>query len=117
MPRSLLRSLTGKRDFELVFKEGVCLASQYLVIYARMNQLNIKRLGLSVSRKLGSAVMRNRIKRLLRESMRTVLEEIPSGCDVVIIAKKSSTKGRLDDFTRDIRRFFHTMTEPKAGIS
>jgi ribonuclease P protein component len=117
MPKSLLRSLTGRRDFELVFKEGVSLASQHLVIYARLNQLSFHRLGLSVSRKLGNAVLRNRIKRLLKESMRKVLEEIPLSADFVIIARKSSAKGELDGFIRDIRKFLQTMTKTKAGIS
>jgi ribonuclease P protein component len=90
--KSLLRSLPGRRDFELVFKEGVSLASQHLVIYARLNQLSVHRLGLSVSRKLGNAVLRNRIKRLLKESMRKVFEEIPLSADFVIIARKSSQR-------------------------
>jgi ribonuclease P protein component len=117
MPKSLLRSLPVRRDFELVFKEGMSLASQHLVIYARPNQLSVQRLGLSVSRKLGNAVLRNRIKRLLKESMRKLVEEIPLSADFVIIARKSSAKGELDDFIRDIRKFLQTMTKPKAGIS
>jgi ribonuclease P protein component len=117
MPKSLLRSLTGRRDFDLVFKEGASLASQHLVIYARLNQLGFHRLGLAVGRKLGNAVVRNRIKRLLRESMRKVLEEIPLRTDFVIIARKSSVKGELEDFIRDIRRFLQAMPKLKAGVS
>jgi ribonuclease P protein component len=81
-------------------KDGVTLSSQYLVIYARPNELNCNRLGLSVSKKIGNAVIRNRIKRLLREALNKFSHEWPFYCDFVIVAKKSSVEGTLDDFVQ-----------------
>jgi len=77
MRKKPLRSLRKKRDFDLVFRDGFALGSRYLVIYAKPNELSINRLGLSVSKKIGKAVIRNRIKRLLKEAMRKIQEEIP----------------------------------------
>jgi len=105
--------LTKRRDFELVFSDGVNLASRYLVIYARPNELSFNRLGLSVGKKLGNAVTRNRIKRLLREAMRKVIEEIPLNCDFVIVAKRSSVEGRLDDFILEIKKIMTRLMNEK----
>jgi ribonuclease P protein component len=106
MRKKPLRSLRKKRDFELVFKSGVVSRSRNLVLHARPNELGFHRLGLSVSKKIGKAVTRNRIKRLLREAVRKTMEEAPSNYDFVLVAKKPSAEGRLDDFVRDIKIFF-----------
>ena len=113
MRKKPLRSLRKRRDFELVFKNGVALGSQYLVIYARPNGLSFNRLGLSVGKKIGKAVTRNRIKRLLKEALKRVLEEISLNYDFVIVAKKSSADRELDDFVQDIKRFFSKLLNEK----
>lgn len=100
-----MRSLTKRRDFELVFKEGVTSASKYLVMYAKPNELSFNRLGLSVSKKVGKAVTRNRIKRLLREAMRKPLHGVTLNYDFIIVARRSSVEGKLDDFIQVIKRF------------
>jgi ribonuclease P protein component len=115
MPKGPFRSLTRKRDFEAVFKEGMNSASRYLVVYAKPNELSTNRLGLSVSRKVGKAVARNRIKRLLREAMRKSLDRISLDCDFVLIAKKSSVEAELDDFIQDIKRFLSRLTREKSS--
>ncbi len=102
----------------MVFRDGVNLASRYLVIYARPNELSFNRLGLSVGKKLGNAVTRNRIKRLLREAMRKVIEGIPLNCDFVIVAKRSSVEGRLDDFILEIKKIMtRLMNEKNTDIT
>jgi ribonuclease P protein component len=97
----------------LVFKKGLNAASKHLVIYARLNELTFTRLGLSVGKKIGKAVMRNRIKRLLKEAMRKVLEELPLHYDFVIVAKRPSAEGTLDDFIREIKKFLPRLLNEK----
>ena len=104
MRQKPLLSLTRRRDFDLVFKEGVTLASRNLVIYARPNELSLSRLGLSVSRKIGKAVTRNRVKRLLREAMRKLSGDFSVHYDFVLIARKLSVDSCLDDFLFDIKK-------------
>ena len=89
----------------MVFKEGVTSASKYLVMYAKPNELSFNRLGLSVSKKVGKAVTRNRIKRLLREAMRKPLHGVTLNYDFIIVARRSSVEGKLDDFIQVIKRF------------
>jgi ribonuclease P protein component len=105
--------LTRRGDFEVVFRKGVSSASRYLVMYATPNELDISRLGLSISKKVGKAVKRNRLKRLLREAMRKGLEGLALNCDFVIIAKKSSVEAELDDFSQDIKRFLSKLVHEK----
>jgi ribonuclease P protein component len=82
MRKKPLRSLRKKGDFELVFKSGVVSRSRNLILHARPNEFGFHRLGLSVSKKIGKAVTRNRIKRLLREAVRRTVEEAPSNINI-----------------------------------
>jgi len=117
MRQKPLPSLVKKRDFDLVFKEGVTLVSKDLVIYARPNELSFSRLGLSVSKKIGKAVTRNRIKRLLREAMRKLSGEFSVHVDFVLVARKLSVDSCLDDFLLDVRRCLpRLMNEERTDI-
>jgi ribonuclease P protein component len=117
MRQKPLLSLTKKRDFDLVFKKGVTLASKNLVIYAKPNELSFSRLGLSVSKKIGKAVTRNRIKRLLREAMRKLSGDFPMHYDFVLIARKLSVDSCLDDFSLDIKKsLLRLMNEEHTDI-
>jgi ribonuclease P protein component len=117
MRQKPLLSLTKKRDFDLVFKKGVTLASKNLVIYAKPNELSFSRLGLSVSKKIGKAVTRNRIKRLLREAMRKLSGDFSMHYDFVLIARKLSVDSCLDDFSLDIKKsLLRLMNEEHTDI-
>jgi ribonuclease P protein component len=58
-----------------------------IVVYGARNGLGVTRLGLSVSRKVGGAVQRNRVKRLLREAFRVAQRALPAGLDLVVVAR------------------------------
>ena len=69
--------LVSSKDFERVFAERKSVSNRWLVLYGAANDVGHPRIGLTVSRKLGSATVRNRWKRLLREAFRLKQHELP----------------------------------------
>lgn len=85
MPQS--RRLHGKEDFARVFDAKMRKPVGPIVFWATPNTLDYPRMGLSVSRRVGNAVKRNRIKRMLREAFRTTQHEWPAGYDMVLAVR------------------------------
>jgi ribonuclease P protein component len=80
--------LTRSADFDRVFRSGRSHAGRELVLYVfPRGEDGSARLGLSVSRKVGGAVERNRVKRLLREAFAVESARLPAGTDAVIVAR------------------------------
>ena len=83
-------SLKKNGQFREVYKNGRSLANKYLVIYVLENNLEINRLGISVSKKVGNSVVRHHLARLVRESYRLHEDMFNSGLDIVVVARKSA---------------------------
>ncbi len=81
--------LSRSRDFDAVYRQGRSASTRFLVLYwfVREEGEIDPRLGLAVPKGAGNAVVRNRIKRQLREVWRERLERVPGGRDYVLIAK------------------------------
>lgn len=80
-------SIKLNRDFKRLYYKGGCVGSDILVIYYRKNSLKCNRLGITVGKKIGGAVERNRAKRLIRESYRLIEDEVAKSYDIVIVCR------------------------------
>jgi ribonuclease P protein component len=79
--------LHGPTAFAAVYDQRIRDSRGPLTVYASPNALEHCRLGLSVSRKVGTAVRRNRIKRQLREAFRLMQHDLPVGYDIIIVVR------------------------------
>ncbi len=81
------RRLKSRTDFERCYQRKRSVADELLIVYACENGRDWPRFGCSVSRKIGNAVVRNRIKRLLREAFRLSQHDLPAGIDLILLPR------------------------------
>ena len=90
-PKSFLDSIKNTRSFKAVYSHGRHEANAYFVMYVMANDNGFNRLGLSISKKVGNAVVRNRIRRLVKESCRLMAYRVIRGFDIVIVARQAAS--------------------------
>jgi ribonuclease P protein component len=78
--------LRARREFQLVYDRGSKVHGRFMTVFTLPNSLEVSRLGISATRKLGGAVERNRAKRVMREVFRTHTRD--AGFDVVVIPRR-----------------------------
>ena len=111
------RRLSRSGEFDRVYREGRSHASRHLVVYAFPRaDAESPRLGVSVGRKLGGAVERNRVKRLLREAFWARAEALPDGLDFVIVARPAAGELARDGGGTAIEQALGVVLE-EAGLT
>jgi ribonuclease P protein component len=90
-------------DFRRVYDRRRSVSDQWLIVYACENGLPHLRLGLSVSRKVGKANHRNRLRRLYREAFRLTRHEMPTGLDLILIPRRPD-EPPLEELKRSLPR-------------
>jgi ribonuclease P protein component len=87
--------LVRRGDFDVVYRTGRRLSSSHFTAFVRSNELPRSRFGFSIKKALGGAVVRNRIRRRLREMVRCRRQEIAPGWDIVIHPKSAVATGEF----------------------
>ena len=97
--------MKSARDFERAFRQGRRARGDVLVVVVIENGLDVSRLGLSVGRKIWkSAVRRNRVRRIFRESFRLTRERLPVGIDVILIPARPALRPELAETCEELER-------------
>lgn len=104
MPQRFPKSnrLRKSPEFQRVYQLARRWGDARILVFGRRNELGTTRLGLSVSRRFGGAVQRNRIKRLLREAFRLSLHQLPSNLDLIVIPRQGIAP-ELEDLKHSLR--------------
>ena len=103
-------SLKLNHIFQRLYRTGG-QANGYLVLYARKNRTDTNRVGITVSKKLGHAVVRNRVRRRLREVYRLNEDKFQAGWDIVVVAR---TRAVYAEFNQLVDAYMSAAQ--KAGI-
>jgi ribonuclease P protein component len=113
------RRLSRSADFDAVYRRGRSASSRHLVVYAFNREPAAEaaepRVGLTVSRKVGGAVERNRVKRLLREAAARVLPELGAGVDLVIVARPGLAEALAGERADWLERELHELAVRASG--
>jgi ribonuclease P protein component len=101
-----------RKDYLNIYKRGRRIHSDNFTVILSPNPSGEKRLGIAVSKKVGNAVKRNRIKRLLREFFRLNKDQLPDSKDMVIIAKKDVSPLKYRDVCLELADIFKKKQRP-----
>jgi len=102
--------LRKNRDFESVFKKGKTLSGKYFFLKVQKNDLQINRFGFIVGKKItNKAVLRNKIKRRLREVVKENLDRVKLGFDIVIVAKPEILDKNYQQIKNDLENLLQNL--------
>lgn len=104
-----VEKLKKSSQFSEVYKKGKSNATRLVVMYRLENGLGANRVGYSVSKKVGKAVVRNRAKRLIKEAYRLNSSEIKTGYDLVFIARVRMNSAEYDEVEKSVKRLLRDL--------
>ena len=94
--------LLNRKDFVNLNRSGKRHRTGHFIVLSKKNGLVITRLGITVNKRIGNAVKRNRIKRLIREFFRLNKESFQEGCDVIVIANRGAHELLFKDIEKEL---------------
>lgn len=112
------RRLAKRREFLRVYEKGQKIVSRYVVLFFAANALPHSRIGITATKKLGKANIRNRLKRWTREvyrRQREPLEIDQRSLDVVVNVKPNAADATFQDYSRDLARAIARVVKDAAG--
>ena len=96
------------KEFKDVYTGGRKKVGSFFVLYWKKNGLSYHRLGVSVSKKIGGAVVRSRIKRIFRETFRQIKPKVGDGVDCVLVARRRMRTISAGVFSKEYYRLLQT---------
>ena len=108
--------ITRRSEFLKIFQHGIRYNTEnFLIIIFPGNNKPIRRFGITVSKKVGGAVKRNRVKRLVKEFFRLHKDQLPESSDILFIAKSSSAYLKYSALSKEMVDFFKRIASDLAS--
>ncbi|AEV70651.1 ribonuclease P protein component [Acetivibrio clariflavus] len=108
--------IKNNKDFLKLYKKGKFFVAKYLVLYVLSNNSNVNRLGITVSKKFGKSVKRNRIKRLIKESYRHFESQLKQGFDLVFVARSCEEMPNFSEVKKEMKYLLRKLEVFKEDI-
>jgi ribonuclease P protein component len=89
-------------EFKKVYSEGRYYVEKYIVMYAMRNSASYNKVGYSVSKKVGKAVTRNRVKRLMKENYRLFEKDSKKGFNIIFTARPASAEADFESIRKNM---------------
>ncbi|WP_242973987.1 ribonuclease P protein component [Clostridium thermosuccinogenes] len=105
---SMYKTIPIKKNYEFlrIYKKGRFYVGKFIVLYVMDNNLNVRRLGITVGKKFGKSVRRNRVKRLIRENYRVYEPFLNDSCDYVFVARNTGLVPDYSDISKEMKFLF-----------
>lgn len=97
--------LKKNSDFKSVYAKGRSFATKILVMYYKPNRQGYNRIGFSISKKVGKAVVRNRVRRLIKENLKQ-MDDINVGYDIIFIARVAIVEADFHEIRKNLDYIF-----------
>lgn len=91
--------LKKNKNFQAVYKGGKSIANRLLVLYMLPNQSDFRKVGFAAGKRLGNAVVRNRVKRMMREAFRLNQDKLPVGYDFILVGRQPAVSVKTQELT------------------
>ena len=98
-----------RRDFTRVYQRGKSVSAKDLILCYKKNKLDVYRVGFTVSKKVGNAVIRNRVRRRLKEIVRLHPDFFAAGVDYIIVAKATAALASYREMEKELENLVRKM--------
>ncbi|MCL2854088.1 MAG: ribonuclease P protein component [Defluviitaleaceae bacterium] len=96
-------SLQKNHQFQHIYKKGKSCGNRHLVVFVEKNELEQNRLGISVSKKMGGAVVRNLLRRRIKEAYRDMEKRLTYGYDIAILPRQGTSCATYQEIVSALR--------------
>lgn len=97
-----VNTLKNSRQFRNVYDSGNSFSTKFLVIFYKLNGYSYNRVGISTTKKLGNSVIRNRVKRLIKENYRLNCNKMKTGYDLIFLARVRAKEADYKDIEKSM---------------
>ena len=99
-----INRLKKRYQFSYVYKYGEHVSGNYIVLYFTTSKTKTMKVGFAVTKKVGHAVVRNKIRRRLREIVKNQLQNLKQNYNIIVVAKDSITNARFDELANEFNK-------------